>query len=87
MIVQVEAPDRPTVFYVIDFTSPQGRYPRRGYPALADIPLGKVSEITYKARDGSDIPAYLTTPPGFTAGTPRALVVLVHGGPAVARLF
>lgn len=82
LLVRVEAPDSPSVFYMIDFTTHKADILAEAYPALSDTPLGKVSEITYKARDGSDIPAYLTTPPGIAAGTPRALVVLVHGGPA-----
>ncbi len=82
LLARVEAPDKPSVFYVIDFTAHKADILAEAYPALADAPLGKVSEITYKARDGSDIPAYLTTPPGASAGAPRPLVVLVHGGPA-----
>jgi pimeloyl-ACP methyl ester carboxylesterase len=82
LLVQVEAPDSPSVFYMIDFTTHKADILAEAYPALADTPLGKVSEITYKARDGSDIPAYLTMPPGSSTGTPRPLVVLVHGGPA-----
>jgi dipeptidyl aminopeptidase/acylaminoacyl peptidase len=82
LIVQVEAPDKPNIYYLIDFTTHKADILAEAYPALADTPLGKVAEITYKARDGADIPAYLTTPPGFSGGTPRSLVVLVHGGPA-----
>jgi dipeptidyl aminopeptidase/acylaminoacyl peptidase len=82
MVVRAEAADKPSIFYVIDFTAHKADILAEAYPALADVQLGKVSEITYKARDGSDIPAYLTTPPGASAGTPRPLVVLVHGGPA-----
>jgi dipeptidyl aminopeptidase/acylaminoacyl peptidase len=87
LILSVEAVDKPPTFYVIDFTTHKADILAEAYPALADVPLGKVSKITYKARDGSDIPAYLTTPPGITADTPRALVVLVHGGPAARDYF
>ena len=34
-----------------------------------------------KARDGRDLPIWVTQPPGFKPGTPVPAVVLVHGGP------
>ena len=34
-----------------------------------------------KARDGMEIPVWVTTPPGPPSKTPRPTVVLVHGGP------
>jgi dipeptidyl aminopeptidase/acylaminoacyl peptidase len=44
--------------------------------------MGMQSVVRYKARDGLEIPALLTLPPGEKAsGLP--LVVLVHGGPYV----
>jgi dipeptidyl aminopeptidase/acylaminoacyl peptidase len=50
-------------------------------PALAGRTLAKVSSISYKAADGTVIPAYLTLPPGKEAkGLPA--VVLPHGGPS-----
>lgn len=36
-----------------------------------------------KARDGRDLPVWLTLPPGAAAGKPAPAVVLVHGGPWV----
>ncbi len=52
------------------------------YPDLANANLGERLSITYRARDGTRIPAFLTVP--ASAGEqPRnlPLVVLVHGGP------
>jgi dipeptidyl aminopeptidase/acylaminoacyl peptidase len=53
----------------------------RRFPALEGVPQGVRQAITYRARDGVRIPAYLTLPPDVE---PRGLplVVLVHGGPA-----
>jgi dipeptidyl aminopeptidase/acylaminoacyl peptidase len=50
-------------------------------PALENQKLGTVSAITYKAADGTSIPAYLTLPPGKE---PKNLpgIVLPHGGPS-----
>ena len=44
------------------------------------MPLGEFKEISYKARDGTVIPAYLTRPAG-KSDTPGPLIVLPHGGP------
>ena len=50
-------------------------------PELSGIALGKVRSVTYKAADGTMIPAYLTLPPtGAATGLPA--IVLPHGGPA-----
>ncbi len=43
--------------------------------------MGRQDPVRYKARDGREIPALLTLPPG--AGKNLPLVVLVHGGPFV----
>lgn len=42
--------------------------------------LGVTETLTVRTRDGADIEAYLTAPPG---GRPGPLVVLPHGGPEV----
>ncbi len=48
-------------------------------PALmADVDFHRI-----KARDGRDLPLWLTLPQGRRAGTPGPAVVLVHGGPWV----
>lgn len=55
------------------------------YPQLANADLGERLSITYRARDGTQIPAFLTLP--ANAGeNPRnlPLVLLVHGGPHAA---
>jgi dienelactone hydrolase len=52
-------------------------YPDRDLSALAPM-----RPISYPARDGARIPAYLSTPPGRPAHLP--LIVMPHGGP-IAR--
>jgi dipeptidyl aminopeptidase/acylaminoacyl peptidase len=50
-------------------------------PELEGKPLAVVRPISYPAADGTQIPAYLTLPPGKEAkGLPA--VVLPHGGPS-----
>lgn len=54
-------------------------FPER--PALDGRTLAQVRPITYKATDGTDIPAYLTLPPG-KSGKGLPAVVMPHGGPS-----
>ena len=49
-------------------------------PAIDPAQMGHQESVRYKARDGLEIPALLTMPPGARkSGLP--MVVLVHGGP------
>lgn len=79
-LAEVESPSAPPVYYLIDFKTHHADIAAEEYPALEGAALGQFREITYKARDGTPIPAYLTLPPGKTTG-PAPLVVLPHGGP------
>jgi dipeptidyl aminopeptidase/acylaminoacyl peptidase len=79
-LARVERSSSPPVYYLVDFTSHRADIAAEEYPGLNGVPLGELKEITYKARDGTPIPAYLTLPPGNAAG-PLPLVVLPHGGP------
>ncbi len=49
------------------------------YPELEDRPLARMQSITYAARDGQRIPAFLTLPQKASAKVPA--IVLPHGGP------
>lgn len=48
---------------------------------LEGRPMGQVRPVTYPAADGTQIPAYLTLPPG-SDGKGLPAIVLPHGGPA-----
>ena len=50
-------------------------------PQLADIKLAGVKAMTYPAADGTQIPAYLTLPPGAVSPKGLPSIVLPHGGP------
>jgi dipeptidyl aminopeptidase/acylaminoacyl peptidase len=50
------------------------------YPELDPKTLGRMQTISYPARDGVDIPGYLTVPPGVRAEN-LPLIVMPHGGP------
>jgi dipeptidyl aminopeptidase/acylaminoacyl peptidase len=71
----------PGTYYLLDATS--GTLTLLG-KRMRDIDpkrMGKVELVRYKARDGLEIPAWLTLPPGGGKNLP--MVVLVHGGPNV----
>lgn len=51
-------------------------------PGIDPARMGRRDFIRYKARDGLEVPAWVTTPKEGGKG-PRPMVVLVHGGPYV----
>jgi dipeptidyl aminopeptidase/acylaminoacyl peptidase len=81
VIVRVAGPSNPATYYLVDFASHKADIVGEEYPELANTQLGKVETFTYKARDGVEIPAFLTLPPHGPDKAPP-LIVLVHGGPA-----
>jgi dipeptidyl aminopeptidase/acylaminoacyl peptidase len=70
----------PAIYYLIDYNKGTADIVGEEYPSLVDATLGEVRELTYKARDGYEIPAFLTVPAG-SGQQPLPLVVLPHGGP------
>jgi dienelactone hydrolase len=55
-------------------------------PAIQADQMGMRDFHRFKARDGREIPAYVTLPPG-KATAPLPAVVLVHGGPSVRGAY
>ncbi|HEY0312973.1 MAG TPA: alpha/beta fold hydrolase [Allosphingosinicella sp.] len=49
-------------------------------PELENAKLASVRHIIYRAADGTEVPAYLTLPPG-SEGKKLAALVMPHGGP------
>jgi dipeptidyl aminopeptidase/acylaminoacyl peptidase len=49
-------------------------------PELEGATLATVKPVTYKASDGTEVPAYLTLPPG-SSGRNLPAIVMPHGGP------
>ncbi|MEJ0035730.1 MAG: S9 family peptidase [Gammaproteobacteria bacterium] len=80
VIAEVESPSSPPVYYLVDFAAKKADVVGEAYPELADAKLGEVRMLTYKARDGAEVPAYLTLPPG-SAGKNLPLILFPHGGP------
>ena len=53
------------------------------YPELKGAPIAQGRWLSFKARDGKDIQAYLTLPPGAAPGSRPPLVVMAGEGPGV----
>ena len=80
LIVYVEQGLDGGCYYVFEPATGNLRFIAARYPELRNAQLGQRQSITYRARDGTRIPAYLTLP---NVPDPRnlPLVLLVHGGP------
>jgi dipeptidyl aminopeptidase/acylaminoacyl peptidase len=81
VVVQVFSDTQPGVYLL--YNTQTDKLMRMG-TALPDIDPQKMAHrnlVHYKARDGLDIPAWLTLPPGAKADQKLPMVVLVHGGP------
>jgi dipeptidyl aminopeptidase/acylaminoacyl peptidase len=73
-------------YYLFDLQANSMRSIGRRYPELTTpAALGDRQSITYPARDGTRISAYLTAPEG--AGRNLPLVLLPHGGPHARDQF
>lgn len=81
-IVVADSGDSPPQWFLYDRPRKELSPVGEEYPALAGAALGTTTFFRYKARDGLEIPAYLTLPPGGASGGKPPLVVLPHGGPA-----
>lgn len=80
LIVHVGAPSDPGAFYLMDLGSRRVSRLGRVQPALEAFELGTVHTIRYIARDGLEIEAVLTLPPGQEPVS-LPLIVMPHGGP------
>jgi dipeptidyl aminopeptidase/acylaminoacyl peptidase len=70
----------PGTVYLYDDTSGQVTELYKSRPELPTDELAPMQALRYRARDGQQIPAYLTTPKGLVARN-LPTVILPHGGP------
>lgn len=83
-LVYGTAPNEPGVYYILDRDTRQMAILATEFEGLASERLSATQPVSYKARDGTMIPAYLTLPKGREAkGLP--LIILPHGGPYGVR--
>jgi dipeptidyl aminopeptidase/acylaminoacyl peptidase len=79
-IVMAESPQDPRAYYMFNVATMHAVALGNSYPQLTPADLGAMKPYNYAARDGLQIPAYLTLPPGRDAKN-LPLVVFPHGGP------
>jgi acetyl esterase/lipase len=82
VLVASERDNKAPEYHLLDLASAQPKLLRVGsrFPGLEKFELAETEYLTYPARDGTKIPAYLTRPVG-KQDKPPALIVLPHGGP------
>ena len=80
VIVGTQAPHRAPAFYLYDVKAAKVSQIASTSTALDRAKLAPRVAYSYKARDGVEIPGFLTRPLGAEGRTP--LVMLPHGGPA-----
>jgi dipeptidyl aminopeptidase/acylaminoacyl peptidase len=71
----------PGNWYIYDRASKQLGLVTAERPELVGKALSPVKVITYPAADGTQIPAYLTLPPGVEDPKGLPAIVMPHGGP------
>ncbi len=69
------------VYYIFDRTTHELATFLVARDPLEGVKLATVKPVTYPATDGTQIPAYLTLPPGVTSPKGLPAVVMPHGGP------
>ena len=85
-LARVTAPSAPSSWYLFDRARKELSPVGEEYPELRGVEFGPTRWLTYRARDGLEIPAYVTLPPGPPRrGLP--LIVLPHGGPTERDTF
>ena len=70
----------PGVYFYYDAPAARMSQLARPYGKMTDKQLADMNSVSYAARDGLQIPAYLTLPPGVEARQ-LPLIVMPHGGP------
>ena len=79
-IVVTQASNQPPAYYLLD--GDKLRLLAKAYPQIDTRALGTTRLVYYKARDGLDIPAFLTKPSEALCGPgPWKTVIHPHGGP------
>jgi len=75
---------RETAAYWIDLKQGEARLIARMHPSFDTLAPGVRVAVSFKARDGAEIPGYVTLPPGLpglAAARGLPFVVMPHGGP------
>jgi dipeptidyl aminopeptidase/acylaminoacyl peptidase len=74
------ADQNPGLYYVYDRDTHHLDSVMYSRAALEGVELAAAKPIKYPAKDGTQIPGYLTLPPGMTSGKGLPAIVMPHGG-------
>ncbi|WP_186728749.1 alpha/beta hydrolase family protein [Sphingomonas panacisoli] len=80
LVVWSTSASNPGVYYLYDRKVGRMMVIAAPFDQLIGKQLADMESVSYTARDGLDIPAYLTLPPG-RAAKDLPLVIMPHGGP------
>ncbi len=81
LLVLADSDDDPGVYYVFDRRTKELKTFLTVRDQLEGVKLAKVKPVSFRATDGTQIPGYLTLPPGMEAARGIPAIVLPHGGP------
>ena len=82
LLVRAYSDTVPSTYYLFNRDTKLLNKVGETHPGIDPKQMGRQQAVNYKARDGLNIPALLTLPPGGKRSS-MPLVVLVHGGPWV----
>ena len=72
----------PGGYYIYDKSAKRLAKLSSARPKLEGVAIARQKPVTYTARDGTKIPAYITLPPNQEAAKGLPAVIMPHGGPA-----
>lgn len=82
LIVLAHSDVDPGIYYLLDRSTNQMSQILPSRRELEGLQLSPVKAVSFPARDGTEIPGYLTLPPGVEEGAPGLpAIVMPHGGP------
>jgi dipeptidyl aminopeptidase/acylaminoacyl peptidase len=82
LLVHASRDDNPGSYFLFDRPSRQLKPLFDSREELSGVKLATVTPIVYQAKDGTQVPGYITYPPGKENIKGLPAIVLPHGGPA-----
>ncbi|MCA3693729.1 S9 family peptidase [Aquidulcibacter sp.] len=81
IIARIQTPSTPPEYLLLEVDGPKVMRLGEAYPGLKNVPMGRLKATTFKARDGAEIPVYVTLPPGDQDIKNAPTIIFPHGGP------
>jgi dipeptidyl aminopeptidase/acylaminoacyl peptidase len=86
-VVMASGDTLPPTYYLFDRKAKKLTFLFSTLPALGAVDLAPMKAVSYAARDGMTIPAFLTLPSDHPDGQNLPLVVYPHGGPSARDVW